>query len=634
MRGHGLRIGALSLLTVLAVQGCDQTKPNPVISITLGTQTLSIIQGQNVTVAITLARSDFDGDVSLTASGLPSGVTATFNPATLSGAATSSTLTLALTNVAAPGAATIKIDASGTGVETASATLALTVTVAGSYTLAGSPASVSVGQGGTATSTINITRSGGFAQNVALAASGLPAGVTAAFNPASAGGASSTLTFTAAATAATGTSMVTVTGTTPGLPNQTATISLTVSPPGTSLSIDFCSGSDTPLWFAYQNEGAAWTRVIPDANGTVSFVASAKVGIAFVQSFAANSFDSQVYYVTAAELQPVSGVPCVEQGTKSLNGSVSGLTTGQNAFISMGYSGASATPTQTSFTLQNVASGALDLVATRQGVAVDRIIIRRALDRPTGSTLPVLDFLATEALSPVTANFTFGGLAPGESNDAQAFFITGTNSHAFLWSAQPTANGTLQYLGVPGASTVSGDLHELFLFASSSTAQTSRGAFTVFRTPADKSLTLGAALSIPSFTQAATSPYVRFRAQMTSQADYGSGAGFEFRQENAGREAHLFVTSAFHGGTPTTWDVTIPDFSAVSGWQNTWGLQTGQATNLGAEAYSRISFMMPGEGTTTMWASREATASTSLAFKEGQRAVRSFGPLPWRQLKR
>ena len=98
------------------------------------------------------------------------------------------------------------------------------------YSLSASPRSVSVTQGGTATSTITVTPVGGFSGSVSLSASGLPAGVTASFNPASTT-TTSTLTFTASSTATVGNATVTVTGTS-GTTTHTTTIALTVNSPG------------------------------------------------------------------------------------------------------------------------------------------------------------------------------------------------------------------------------------------------------------------------------------------------------------------------------------------------------------------------------------------------------------------
>lgn len=98
------------------------------------------------------------------------------------------------------------------------------------FSLSASPASVSVTQGSSASSTITVTKTGGFTGSVTLSASGLPSGVTASFgtNPTTS---TSTVTFTASSTATTGTATVTITGTS-GTLTHTTTISLTVNASG------------------------------------------------------------------------------------------------------------------------------------------------------------------------------------------------------------------------------------------------------------------------------------------------------------------------------------------------------------------------------------------------------------------
>ncbi len=81
------------------------------------------------------------------------------------------------------------------------------------FSMALNPSSGTVQQGGTVTTTIGTTVTTGTAQPVTLTASGLPAGVSASFNPATVqSGQSSVLTLTATANAAPGTSTVVVKG--------------------------------------------------------------------------------------------------------------------------------------------------------------------------------------------------------------------------------------------------------------------------------------------------------------------------------------------------------------------------------------------------------------------------------------
>ncbi|WP_367129165.1 S8 family serine peptidase [Saccharothrix sp. HUAS TT1] len=81
------------------------------------------------------------------------------------------------------------------------------------FSIASTPSSVSVDPGASAVTTISTAVTRGSAQNVALSATGLPAGVTAAFEPSSVtAGGSAELTLTAAANASPGSYRVTVTG--------------------------------------------------------------------------------------------------------------------------------------------------------------------------------------------------------------------------------------------------------------------------------------------------------------------------------------------------------------------------------------------------------------------------------------
>jgi hypothetical protein len=89
------------------------------------------------------------------------------------------------------------------------------------FTLSANPTSLSIQQGGAGSMTITAAPSGGFSGTVAFGATGLPAGVTAKFSPASST-TSTTLTLNASASAPAGTSAFTVTGTSGTLGASTA----------------------------------------------------------------------------------------------------------------------------------------------------------------------------------------------------------------------------------------------------------------------------------------------------------------------------------------------------------------------------------------------------------------------------
>jgi hypothetical protein len=100
----------------------------PNFTLSANPSSVSVAQGGSVTSTITITPEDgFSGSVTLSASGLPNGVTAQFNP---NPAATTSTLTLTASATAATGTVTVTI----TGVSgslTNTTTLGLTVTASG-----------------------------------------------------------------------------------------------------------------------------------------------------------------------------------------------------------------------------------------------------------------------------------------------------------------------------------------------------------------------------------------------------------------------------------------------------------------------------------------------------------------------
>ncbi len=201
------------------------TTPNFTLSAT--PSSLTVNRGANGTSTIGITRTNFTSAVTLSASGLPGGVTATFNPNNTTG--NSSTLTLAASSTATLGGpVTVTITGTGGGL-TRTTTIALTVTTTTSnFTLSATPSSLTVNRGANGTSTIGITRTN-FTSAVTLSASGLPGGVTATFNPNNTTGNSSTLTLAASSTATLGGPVtVTITGTGGGL-TSTTTLALTVA---------------------------------------------------------------------------------------------------------------------------------------------------------------------------------------------------------------------------------------------------------------------------------------------------------------------------------------------------------------------------------------------------------------------
>lgn len=269
---------------------------------------LSISQGASGTSTITVTpQSGFNGTVSFSASGLPSGVTATFSPATT---AQKTTLTLTAAASAAAGTSIVTITgASGTAIS--ATTLTLTITAKQSFTLSASPASLSLNAGASGASTISILGQNGFNGAVALAASGLPSGVTATFGAVSAG--KSTLTFTAASTAPSASATVTITGTSGALTGKT-TIALTITVPA-SFTL---SASPAALTMAQGATGSSTVTLTPQNGftGTVTVSFSA-LPTGVVGSFSAGSTPSSCVLMLVAAASAPTGTSTITITGKS-----------------------------------------------------------------------------------------------------------------------------------------------------------------------------------------------------------------------------------------------------------------------------------------------------------------------------
>ena len=259
---------------------------------------LSVTQGSSASSTIsTTVSNGFNSSVALSISGLPSGVTASFSPTSIAAPGSgSSTLTFSAGSTATTGTFNTTVSATGGGI-THTTVIPVTVNAAASpnFSLSASPTSLSVAAGSSGSSTISTSISGGFNSAVSLSASGLPSGVTAAFNPtsiAAPGSGSSTLTFTASSTATAGTSTITINASGGGVSHST-TISLTITTGGTTTQIlgnpGFENGSTSP---------APWTVTSGVINNSTSEPPHAGSWDAWLDGYGTTHTDTVLQQVT------------------------------------------------------------------------------------------------------------------------------------------------------------------------------------------------------------------------------------------------------------------------------------------------------------------------------------------------
>jgi hypothetical protein len=207
-------------------------------SISTSPSSATVSAGGSVNDSISVSGlNGFSSPVTLACSGLPSGASCTFNPASVSPNSNPATSTLTISAASGTAANTYNVTITGTsGSLSHNASVSLTVATAVEFSISvTSP--VTVAAGSSVATTVSITPANGFNAAVSLACSaGLPAGAACSFSPASMGSGNSTLNITTTSTTPVGTYPITVTGTSGSLTNP-ATVTLTVTAGGGSFSL-------------------------------------------------------------------------------------------------------------------------------------------------------------------------------------------------------------------------------------------------------------------------------------------------------------------------------------------------------------------------------------------------------------
>ena len=210
----------------------------------------TLVTGSSTSLTLTTAvTSGVSQPVALTVSGLPSGVSAAFQSSSLNAGGTTQ-LTLTSSSLTAPGTYPLVITGTGNS-DSSSVDVSLVVSVPNLFSLSTSSSATLV-TGSSTSLTLTTAVTSGVGQSVALTVSGLPSGVSAAFQSSSlnAGG-TTQLTLTSSSLTAPGTYPLVITGT-GNSDSATSDVSLVVSAPNLfSLStpsfMTIVTGSSTVL---------------------------------------------------------------------------------------------------------------------------------------------------------------------------------------------------------------------------------------------------------------------------------------------------------------------------------------------------------------------------------------------------
>ena len=288
------------------------SSPDFTIAATPGSQTVT--QGGGTTYTVTTTAANGFGDiVDLTVTGLPASATATFTPASVAGAG-DATMTVMTAANTPPGSSTLTITGtSGTLTRTTTATLVVNAAPIPDFTVSASPASRSVTQGSATSYSVTIGAVNGFSGTVNLSATGLPAGASATFTPATVTGTgTATLDVTTAADTPAGSSAVTITGTSGAL-TRTTTATLVVNAAPTA---DFTVSATPASRSVTQGGATTYSVTIAAVNGFSGTVNLSATGL---PAGASATFTPATLTGTGTSTLDVTTAANTPMGTSTLN---------------------------------------------------------------------------------------------------------------------------------------------------------------------------------------------------------------------------------------------------------------------------------------------------------------------------
>jgi hypothetical protein len=333
-------------------------------------------------------------------------------------------------------------------------------------------------------------------------------------------------------------------------------------------------------------------------DGTFQFEVTQRFSIAYFTAVDAGGglqYSTHVLNVTRDELHGVLRRTCPEAlGNKSFTGSVAGLTGQQVVRLTMA-SRVAATINTTTFALDAMPDGPLGLVATRFPTATtqppDRIIVRRDLNLQSSTQIPVLDFASNEAQALATHTLAFANRGSDPVHVRADFLSANGTRHNLMLFTGVSGPGSI-FVSVPAGLRGPNDIHVLSTVATS--AAGAREVSHYYRDPTDRTFTYGPMVDVPALSVFATSPYVRPRLTVASQAEYPSAMEAFFSQQSGitFRSVRVFTSAAFLGGRPATWELDVPDLAA--GYQTEWGFVTGAQINANARGLEGPVRVLPG----------------------------------------
>lgn len=358
-------------------------------------------------------------------------------------------------------------------------------------------------------------------------------------------------------------------------------------------SFTYKPGAENILFFAVQDGSGPWTAVAPVAGAYTFTLAQGKGAVARVTKAALSDRPTvHLIYGSTSRIGELG----VEAATatdleQTVRGTVRGVQAGdQVSYALKPVSGCDLPVQGGSWTLNRVPGGPNDLLAMRKVEQKPlQIFAHRNLAIEPPATPGPLDLGERGEVdfsnSSRTANliqghqFTLSGSPePGWTCDAFETFRTGRKSEIHL----AAGTSTMPIYFAPAAFQAPDDRHVFTLRAhrtGSGNARDERQVELYRTTPGNVSLGLQPGLTLPGFSTTASSPYPLVRIQCAFTEFYTEFVS-TLDQPDKGWKVRV-------GASYGTGDVTLPDLSALAGWNPAWGLTPGQEVSAAVRATGR-----------------------------------------------
>jgi hypothetical protein len=385
-----------------------------------------------------------------------------------------------------------------------------------------------------------------------------------------------------------------------GFVDQRPTVVISVLPRvGENATIRFCDPGNRPFFFAVQDDDGPWRPIVRTGNDYVFTVSGNRIGIAFVRRAASNSVNTfiRLRYLTRAELADIANVECetLFTGSRALSASFAGLAADERTLVSytQGFS-----DSRISFSTVFAPPGPLTVRFSRYGADANRrvlrdVVVRRNLGENEINPIAPVVFGSSEAIPAVpiaatTTNlgtdsvyWTSGLHAPGVTR-----FFPGTFA-GFYFLGQGGNAAVTPHFALGAATLPSGELQDVTATAySGPTTDLFRQASVLFRTAGDRTVTF--ADVSPPFSWSLVGEVGNVRPRVTGLLP-GVGAravGAAMRQNVTTLSAIIIDLTATTGWLGSSaFDVQLPDFRGLPGWDPQWTVQRGVPVSVFEDTY-------------------------------------------------